>query len=67
MHPAVGGESGPFIEPQTKEREAHPKRPLWAALTAWHCGKWEDRPSLLRKTPMQSCYANKAKGIWGAW
>lgn len=67
MHPAVGGESGPFIDPQTETREADPKRPLWAAPLPGTVGRERTRSSLLTKTPMQSSYANKAKGIWGTW
>lgn len=34
LHLAVDGESRPFIDPQTKTKEADPKRPLWTTFIA---------------------------------
>lgn len=39
LHPAVDGKSRPFIDPQTKAKEANPKRPLWTTFIARPCGK----------------------------
>lgn len=65
MHPAVGGESGPFTDPQTKMREADPKRLLWVALTARHCGKREDKVKLADQDPPAVQLRKQGKGHLG--
>lgn len=66
MHPAMDGESRPFINPQTKTKEANPKRLLWATPIAKHHGKSakeRTRSSLMKKTHTDCSCENKAKEI----
>lgn len=66
LHPAMDGESRPFINPQTKTKEANIKRPLWTTLIARHRGKSAEgriRSSLMKKTHTDCSCENKAKEI----
>lgn len=66
LHPAMDGESRPFPDPQTKTKEAHPRRSLWTTPTARHYGqsaKERTRSSLIKKTRMDCRGEHKAKEI----